>query len=209
MRLVDGSASTLATLRCDNDADDTIISPKIEEQAAIKGIGKMRIIKPIVLQVAMTKVGGPQTFKMSGGLNRPRVILHVAARKHALMNVTLLVTDGNLAGGDLIIGLAVMRHLKADIRTMLEQNRKSLNRTDCFTMQNTVREGGQSLIVRLTKVPPTYDYKQVGNENPSLLMVNFFEPLSIHEEFPIPNPMDSREDNVEKIKIRTALEEQF
>ena len=95
----------MATGRCDDSAVDTIVSPKIAEQAAIEGIGKTSRIRPVVLQVALSDGGKPQTFTISRTWTCPRVILHLAAGKLALLNVKFLVGGGDLATGDLIIGL--------------------------------------------------------------------------------------------------------
>ena len=131
VQLAERSASLIATGRCDDGADDTIVSPKIAQRAAIEGIGRMSRIKPVVLQVALTDGGKPQTFTMSCTWTCPRVILHLAGGKLALLNVKFLVADGDFATGDLIIGFPALRHLKVDTRKLLERNRKSLDGTDC------------------------------------------------------------------------------
>ena len=136
VQLADGSASLMATGRCDDGPDDTIVSPKIAEQAAIECIGKMSRIKPVVLQVALTDGGKPQTFTMSRTWICPRLILHLAAGKLALLNVKFLVADGELATEDLIIGKPVLQHLKVDTSTLMERNRKPLDGTDCAVVES-------------------------------------------------------------------------
>lgn len=65
VRLADGREIILATGRCDDVADDIIISLKVAKQAAIDGIGKMNKIEPIVPQVTLTNGCTPQYFTMS------------------------------------------------------------------------------------------------------------------------------------------------
>lgn len=53
--------------------------------------------------------------------------------RNALLNVEYLVADANLAVEDLLIGLAVLRHLGVDTKTILEKLHDLLYRSDCLS----------------------------------------------------------------------------
>ena len=209
VQLADGSASLMATGRCDDGADDTIVSPKIAEQAAIEGIGKMSRIKPVVLQVALTDGGKPQTFTMSRTWTCPRVILHLAAGKLALLNVKFLVADGDLATGDLIIGLPVLRHLKVDTRTLLERNRKSLDGTDCAVVEGITHSDAPVQIGQISQAPPYSSDKKSRSANEHRPTANYFENRSAADEFPNPYLMDSITAESNRDAVLTAIEDQI
>ena len=96
VQLADGSPLLMATGHCDDGADDTIVWPKIAEQAPIECIGKISRIMPVVLQVALTDGGKPLTFTMSRTWTCPRVILHLAASNLSVLNIKFFVADGDL-----------------------------------------------------------------------------------------------------------------
>lgn len=106
--LADGKTTITATGRCDDGSDDTIISPKMAERAAIAGIGKISSIVPVTLQAALMDGEAAQTFKFYRTWSCSRVVLQLGVGKFALLNVTFLVADGNLSTGDPIIGLPVL-----------------------------------------------------------------------------------------------------
>ncbi len=129
IRLADGSSSIIATGRCDDGSDDTIVSSKIAEQAAMDGIGKISRITPVKIQVDLSAGGEAQELSFYTTWTCPRIFLHLAAGQLALFNVRFLVADGVLSSGDLIVGLPVLQHLKVDNRTLLEKDRASLDGT--------------------------------------------------------------------------------
>ena len=116
--------------RCDDGSDDSIISPKLPESATIQGIGKMRCVTPVKLQVSLKAGDEAHSFCFSRTWTVPRTVLHLASGRLALRNITYLVADDEIACEDLLIGLSVLRHLKVDTKTLLETNRASLDGTD-------------------------------------------------------------------------------
>lgn len=60
--LSEGGSSLDATGRCDDCSDDSIVSPKIVERAAVQRIGKIGKITPVRLSVALKEGEDPQSF---------------------------------------------------------------------------------------------------------------------------------------------------
>ena len=60
-----------------------------------------------------------------------RTALQLSSGKFALVNIAFLVAENGLTDEDLLIGLAVLEHLKVDRRTMLERNCRDLDGMDC------------------------------------------------------------------------------
>lgn len=56
--------------------------------------------------------------------------MHLASGHMKLLNVTFLVADANLEEEDLLLGRPLLSHLKIDSRTLLENNRHSLDGTN-------------------------------------------------------------------------------
>ena len=117
----DGQVSVSISGRCDDGSDDSIVSARVAEQAAIKGIGKISTIEPVRLQVALKtgKNDKAQTFRFSRSGMVPRTVLHLSAGQLALINVSFLIADDDLTCEDLLIGLPVLRHLQVDTKTLL------------------------------------------------------------------------------------------
>ena len=203
VQLADGFASLMATGRCDDGADDTIVSPKIAEQAA------MSRIKPVVLLVALTDGGKPQTFTMSRTWKCPRVIFHLSAEKLAVLNVKFLVADGDLATGDLIIVLPVLRHLKVDNRALPEQNRKSLDGTDCAVVEGITESDAPVQIGQISQVPTDSSDKKSRSANEHRLTANYFENRSAADEFPNPYLMNSMNAGSNRDAVFAAIEDQI
>ena len=108
----DGRESITATARCDDGSDDSLVSPKLAERAAVKGIGKITAIEPVRLNVALKTGDEAQSFFVSRTWVAPRTVLQLSSGQLALANVTFLVADDDLACEELIIGLPVLRHCK-------------------------------------------------------------------------------------------------
>lgn len=105
-----------------------------------------------------------QTFTFSREWAVPRLVLHLSVGPFALLNVTFLVADAELAENDLLIGQPVLKHLGIDLKTMLENNRAQLSETDCsgVAMDNMVPSTvGRILIARIKGMK---NYKQVCEE---------------------------------------------
>lgn len=105
--------------------------PRIAEQATIDGIGKVKHIQPLFLQVALRDDDKPEEFTFSKPWKCPLVIINLADSNQALLNVKFLVADCYLTSVYIIIGLPVIIHLFVDIEILLERNRTSLDGTGC------------------------------------------------------------------------------
>lgn len=153
--LKDDSASLNCHGRCDDGSDESLASPKIAEAATIKGIGKMRKITPISVQVALRKGENAETFTFSREWTVPRLVLQLSAGPLALLNVTMLVADAELADEDILIGRPVLSHLGIDPRTMLESKRSQLHETDYKMLSGNASPNskiGRILIARIKGV---------------------------------------------------------
>lgn len=115
----DGCVSLPAAGRCDDGSDDSLVSPHLAEKAAISGIGKIKGIKPVEIQVDLRKGDEAQSFRFSRTWTVPRTILQLASGELALANLSFLVADDQMTCEELIIGLPVLRHLQVDTRTLL------------------------------------------------------------------------------------------
>lgn len=128
--LKDDNATLPCIGRCDDGADESIASPRLAEAAVLSGIGKLKKINPVTVQVALKDQSDAQKFKFSREWAVPRLVLHLSVGPPALLNVTFLVVDAELAENDILIGQPVLKHLGIDSKTMLENNRAELNETD-------------------------------------------------------------------------------
>lgn len=61
----DGIASVTGCGRTDNGSDDSTASPKIVEKAVINGIGSLKAIKPVKIEVALKAEENPKAFTFS------------------------------------------------------------------------------------------------------------------------------------------------
>ena len=81
--------------RCDDGSDETLISPRVAETAVLKGIGRLNKIDKVVVQVALKECDTAQQFSLSRSSTVPRVVMDLAARQLALLNVKFLVADAD------------------------------------------------------------------------------------------------------------------
>ena len=96
----------------------------------------MKIIQPIMLQVALKSSDKAHTFKFSTSLTVPRTVIHVTAGQMALRNVKFLVADTELTNEDLLVGHPVLAHLGIDSKTMIEKSLDRLDGTDCSDLMS-------------------------------------------------------------------------
>ena len=140
---ISNGKTTLGTIgRCDDGSDASIASPLLAGLAARRGIGKIVDIPPTSLQVALKTGHQAQSFKFSRRWTVPRTIMHLPSGALALQNISFLVADDELACEELLIGLPVLRHLRIDSQTLLENQRATLDGTDCATVPDIVPGGG-------------------------------------------------------------------
>ena len=184
----DGLAIMQVSGQCDDGSDDSLASPIIADNAVTAGIGTMTKIEPVTLQVALKKDSAAQSFQFSRKWSVPRLTLHLASGKLAVLNISFLVADDDLASQGILIGRPVLQHLKVDTRTLLEENRAALDGTDCATVGNPTegaRGGYVSMIMnaRANNVRnPLQDHLRPR--------INFFGSRNDEDPFPNPNLLD-------------------
>ncbi len=103
----DGTASLNTFARCDDGSDDTVICSTVAEAAALKGIGRIRAIKPVFLKVALQKKGQHCDLTFSRTLEVPSTTLHRRVGSMALINILYLVADDKMAGEPILVGRPV------------------------------------------------------------------------------------------------------
>lgn len=213
VKISDGTESVTASGRADDGSDESIVSPKVAENAVLNGIGKFKKIPPISLQVALKDGDDPQKFTFSRTWTPPRTVLLLSAGPLALVNVTFLVADADLSVEDLLIGLPVLQHLGVDTKTLLEERRDLLDGSDCSSIgaANTGTPGGQVsrlMIARLNRVPNSH----VSTDNPSVdtrPRVNYFKVKEEEDPFPdssLMDPVDSTQSEEVKVEIDNMLQ---
>lgn len=195
--LEDGAESITATGRTDDGSDESIASPKLAECAVLDGIVKRSKIEEVTLQVALKEGDSAQLFTFSRSWTPPRTILRLAAGPLALVNVTYLVADDDLAVEDLLIGLPVLQHLGIDTKSLLESKRDVLDGIDCSSVRSstgTTCGGHVSRLIssRLNRVVDPFDFNTPPD--PSRPRVNFYSVQEEVDPFPdksLLHPIDS------------------
>lgn len=144
--------------RTDDGSDQSTISSKLAESAVCRGIGKMTPIDTISLQAALKDRKDVEKYSFSRSITVPRTVLHLAAGPLALVNVSFLVADGELAVQDLLFGLPVLQHLGVDSKTLVEQRHGSLDGFDCSALKAAQagthgNQVGRLMIARLNRPP--------------------------------------------------------
>lgn len=207
----DGDESLSVTGRADDGSDESIVSAEAVERAVLNGVGKIRKIKPVTLQVALKSETKAQSFTFSRTWTPPRTILKLSAGPLALLNVRYLVAESNLTAEDVLIGLPVLRHFGVDTKTLLEERRDLLDGSDCSNVE--AGKGGtvsRLMVARLHCVPneavsedcskegdPTYsrdssvDYYRVREEEDPFPDPSVLDPLDIDQEDAIESGIDS------------------
>ena len=117
----------------------------------------------------------------------------------ALLNLTFLVPDDELADGDMLIGLPVLKHLGIDTKTMLEQNRDVLDGADCSSVRSpslSGRDGHVSrlMMARLNRVIGDTT-KHDASSSSSRPRVNFYEAREEEDPFPDQSLIDPVDEN--------------
>lgn len=215
MTLCDGTTTMDAVGRCDDGSDDSLASPRVAEAAALKGIGKLTSIDPVTIEVALRQGKNTQSFTFSRSWLAPRLVLHLSSGRMALCNISFLVADDDLACEDLLIGLPVLQHLRIDSKTLLENNRATLDGTDCAEVGNPtathIGRVGHFMVARTMRVKGN-SYKhgieygqrsaQPSRDRPR---VHYDEARSAPDPFPDPSLLDPLDD-AQHDDIRAAVE---
>lgn len=96
----------------------------------MKGIGKIEVIDQVRLKVPFKKERESAVYTFSRAWTVPSTVLHLSVGQLALKNIKFLVADDKVESEDHLIGLSVLRHLRANTKTLLEENLDALNGTD-------------------------------------------------------------------------------
>lgn len=106
--------------RADDGADESNVSSRAVERPVLNGIGKIKKIFAVMLQVALKDGSDATKFTLPQTSTAPRTVLKLSIVALALLSIEHLVTDPDIAVGDLLIYLPVLRHLSVDTKTLLE-----------------------------------------------------------------------------------------
>jgi len=209
MTVTDGTKSIDATGRCDDGSDESIVSPKLVERAMSNGLGKIKQIAPTWMQVSLRSGKQAERFSFSRTWTAPRTVLHLSSGPLALVNITYLVADDDLACEDLLIGRPVLKTLQIDSETMLERNRAVLDGADCSHVGNPIahKQGGtvsRLMVARLNRIGnfETITEDDATAEQPR---VNYYECRNEKDPFPDPSLLDPV-DSVQHAHIREAVQ---
>lgn len=107
----------------------------MSESIAIKEIGKHTSNPPVILKVGIQKGDECQFFKFHRSWKVLRTVIQLSTGQMAFVKMTYFVADDKIACQDLLIGRAVLLHLQVDYRTLLENKRALLDRTDCSCLE--------------------------------------------------------------------------
>lgn len=85
----------------------------------------------------------------------PSTVLHLHSGRLAFKNIRFLIADDAVSCEDLLIGRPVLRHLRVDTRTLLEDRVRTVDGTDCSTDFVGTSTGGRVsrlMLARLSRV---------------------------------------------------------
>lgn len=164
--VADGLNSLNVKGRCDDGADDSLVSKGIVEKGVQMGIGHIQKIPRTEMPMpVLGKDTAPIVIECHRAWHVPRTILHVASGALALRHIVYLVIEGELTPENLVVGRPVLSHLGVDTETLLSQNRETLHEQDCSNVGNPTAFSGRLKLNRITTVDtPTH---QNGNSSNS------------------------------------------
>lgn len=131
----------------------------------------MTKIDTVTLHIALKNSTDAQSFKFSRRRIPPRTVLQLSTDPFALVSVTFLIVDEELAAEDYLIGLPILQHLGMDSMSLLEQKRDLLDGIDCSAVGDIpapTRGGSVSrlMLARLNKVDSNGDsYDEQAKQN--------------------------------------------
>lgn len=132
----EGESFIQGTSRCADGSDDRIAPPKLAEAAVIQGIGQMKRIKPVTINVALNQGDEEQELRFSRPWTVPRLTLQLSSAQLTLTNISFLVTVDHFCCEDLVIVLPMLQHLRIDRKTLLEAQFNALDGTECAEVGN-------------------------------------------------------------------------
>lgn len=213
--IADGLSSLDITGRCDDGSDDTVASRKVAEAAVIDVIGRIAKINPVELSVALKKGVDAYKFRFSRAWTVPRTTMHLPSGKLAMMNLSFLVAEGELACENIIIGRSVLEHLSIDTAMLLDRNRQLLDDTDCSAVGNPTVLTGAVFVSRVM----TARSNSIPNEllsDPNICKLDPARPRAVFdyqwiEDDPFPNPtlldmVDSDQSVEVHLEVEATLE---
>lgn len=114
----------------------------------------------------------------------------MAAAPLALVNVTFLVADADLAAEELLSGHPVLQHLDFDTKTLFEEKRDMLDGIDCSAVPNSTAVSRSGYVSRLTvshlnNLPSSDGIDKSDCDNRP--RVNYYDIRQ--EEDPFPDPL--------------------
>ena len=197
--ITNGTACLTANGRTDDGSDESVVSSTFAESAVLQGIGTMTNIDKVSLQVALKDSSKAQSFSFSRTWTPPRIIFQLFTGTLALVNVTFLVADDELASEDLLIGLPILRHLGIDSKTLLEQKRDLLDGIDCSSVRQyqCATHGGKIsrlMLARINRVSNDEIEQQKDDFDKPATNVNYFITRNEPDPFPdssLLDPIDS------------------
>lgn len=202
----DGNESLWANGRADDGYDESIITARIAEHAVLNGVGKIKKITPISLQVALKSGSEAESFTFTRTWTPPRLVLKLAAGPLAFLSVRFLVSDADLAVEDTLLGLPVLGNLGIDTKTLLEERRDLLHGPDCSSVKfcSSSENGGRVswlMIARLNRMSNDLvsstkaDHYLRGNA------VDYYQVRGEKDPFPDPSVLDPLDlDQTENIR---------
>lgn len=120
---VSDAIAQFAKTECRDDGiDETIVSPSLSKNAALREIGEATAIRWVRRTVALKPGAQPKPFSFTLSWTFPRTVLRLDTGSIALVNVTYFIADNDLACEDLLIGIFVLQHLQVDSCTLLENS---------------------------------------------------------------------------------------
>jgi len=209
MTVQDTRASLGVIGRCEDGSDETLVSKEIAEKAVLQGIGKLEAVATVRLEVALKKKGSKATFPFSRAWTVPSTVLHLSSGRLALKNITFLVADDDdaMVCEDLLIGLPVLKHLRVDTKTLLEENITALDGTDCGLID--APRGPMGKLGRLMTARLNGQGNAVGTASRVAATdrpkVHYHQARHAEDPFPDPSLLDPI-DNDQHDDIRKAVE---
>lgn len=116
----------------------------------------------------------------------PSTVLHLSSGRLALKNIRYLVPDDDnaMVCEDVLIGLPVLKHLRVDTKTLLEDNIKNLDGTDCSLTDHPKMQMGKLGRLMTARLNRQYD----GESPPTATRPKVNYVTARTEEHPFPDP---------------------
>lgn len=129
--------------RGDDGSYENIANQAVAEKAVLQGVGSIEWTPKVRLKVALKKEGESTVCMFSQAWSVSSTVLHLSVDQLALRNIKGLVSDGKVESEDVPIGLPVLRNLRVDTKTLLEENGEALNGTYCSLEHTQRKEPGK------------------------------------------------------------------